>query len=704
MKWSFRLTLAGCFVAALTLALGAQSDFSPKSAQGPTTEIGCATFAAAQSGGGESHGFDLANLDRSVSPCDNFYQFADGGWIKSHEIPAAYPSWGSFNALLDHNQEQLRTILEEEAKNTNAQEGTIGQKVGAYYASCMNEDAIEAAGTKPLDAEFARIAKISSVKDLEAEIAHLHSVGVDAMFRFGSTQDFKDSKSEIGGAFQGGIGLPDRDYYLKDDDKSKTLRDAYQKHVHNMFQLLGDDDATATAEAKTVMDIETNFSKASMDRVARRKPENVYHKMDLAQLGALTPDFSWSAYFEGIGYPEIHSVNVGMPDFFKNLNADLNSISLADWKTYLRWQLVHAAAPALPAKFVNENFDFYGRALTGTKELLPRWKRCVQSTDRRLGEALGQLYVKRYFPPASKAAALKMVHNLIEALREDLATLDWMSPETRAKATKKLDAIQLKIGYPDKWRDYSAFHVTRGAYIENVQRGEKFDFDYEVRKIGKPVDRTEWGMTPPTVNAYYSAPMNEIVFPAGILQPPFYDPNVDEALNYGGIGAVIGHEMTHGFDDQGSKFDAAGNLENWWTPDDLKNFQARSECVAKQFDGYVVEPGLNENGHLVLGESIADLGGLTISYAAFQKTAQAREAKPIDGFTPNQRFFLGWALVWANNSRPEFERLMASTNPHPLGKYRAIGPPSNMPVFAEAFGCKAGSGMVRSDEIRCRIW
>ncbi len=662
----------------------------------------CVSPAIADDSGG--HGFNLANLDRSVKPCDNFFQFADGGWIKSHPIPPEYPAFGSFTELMESNRDKLHTILDAAAKNTSAAPGSIDQKIGDFYFSCMDEPAIEKAGIEPLKDDFAHIAKISSLADLQAEIVRLHRDGAGAVFGFNSNPDFKNSGVYIAVASQGGIGMPDRDYYIKTDDKSVKLRDAYVKHVTNMFVLLGDDAAAAAAEAKTVLAIETKLAQASMTRVERRNPDNVYHKMDRAALKTLTPDFDWDGYFHAIGHDSIVAINVAQPEFFKTVNHELTATSLDDWKTYLRWQLVHDAADSLPKKFVDEDFDFYGHILTGTQEIQPRWKRCVRATDGMLGEALGQTYVKDYFPPEAKAEALEMVHNLMGALREDISTLDWMSPETRKKASEKLDAIQLKIGYPDKWRDYSAFKVDRGVFLENARRGSEFDRNYRLSKIDKPVDRKEWGMTPPTVNAYYNPTINEIVFPAGILQPPFYDPKRDDAMNYGGMGAVIGHEMTHGFDDSGAKFDAVGNLSNWWTPDDLKNFQARGDCVAKQFDSYVVEEGLHENGKLVEGESIADLGGLTISYAALQKILAVKNPGPIDGFTPEQRFFLAFAQIWASNDRPEFDRLMANTNPHPLGRFRAIGPLGNMPSFAKAWKCSDSDAMERPAADRCRIW
>ena len=664
---------------------------------------GCGGFAGGSEQGG--HGFDLANLDRSISPCDDFFHFAAGGWIKNNPIPPAYSRWGSFTILHNNNEDVLHGILEEASKDKNATAGSNWQKVGDFYASCMNESQIESAGLKPLDAEFKRIADVKDIVTLQAEIARLQRTGVNAIFGFGSEPDFKNSAQMIAAVGQGGLGLPDRDYYTREEDKDKKLRDAYFQHVTNMFKLLGDDSAIAAAEAKTVMSIETLLANASMHRVDLRDPDKVYHKMPVAKLHEIAPNVSWDSFFKEVGAPAVNEINVGQPDFFSAVNAALTSISLADWKTYMRWHLVHSVAPALPAKFVEENFSFYGQTLEGQKEMLPRWRRCVEATDRQLGEALGQVYVQRAFPPEAKARALAMVKNLMAALRDDLSTLDWMGAATREQALKKLTAIQLKIGYPDKWRDYSGFRVDRGPYVENARRGNDFENAYDVGKIGKPMDRGEWNMTPPTVNAYYNPLRNEIVFPAGILQAPFYDPNRDDAINYGAIGAVIGHELTHGFDDQGAKFDAQGNLKNWWTDEDLKNFQARGDCIVKQFDSFVVEPGLNENGKLVEGESIADLGGLTISYNALQKTLEGKPVPAaIDGFTPEQRFFLGWAQVWEGSTRPERMRVIVNTDPHPVDWFRVNGPMSNIPAFAKAFGCSANSVMVRPEAQRCRIW
>ena len=658
--------------------------------------------AARTAGSAAYWGFDTSNLDRSCKPCDDFYQFAMGGWMKANPIPPQYSTWGSFSLLLDKNQQNLRDILEVAAK-AQAPAESNEQKIGDFYASCMDTAAIDDAGTKPVDSELGTIAAMKTPVDLQDEAARLHKEGVAVLFRFNVNQDAKDSTQEVGAAWQGGLGLPERDYYLKQDDKSKQLRDAYVKHVAKMFELLGDSADTASAEATSVLTIETALANASMKNTDLRDPEKTYHKMTLADLSAMTPDFDWPHYFKAIGRPDLKEINVGQPDFFKALDAQLNTTPLADWKTYYRWHLLNSAAPALSEKFVDEEFEFRGKTLTGAKEIQPRWKRCTQATDRALGEALGQLYVQKYFPPEAKAHAQVMVRNLISALHDDLQTLPWMSPETRAQATAKLEAFAIKIGYTDKWRDYSALKIDRSSYLVNQRRAAAFDFQRRLAKIGKPVDRTEWGMTPPTVNAYNNSSMNEIVFPAGILQPPFYDPKADDAVNYGGMGAVIGHEITHGFDDHGSQFDRDGNLKNWWTPDDLKNFKERAACVQTQFDGYVVDGDLHENGKLVLGESIADLGGLAISYAAYEKSLEGKP-RPADkdGFTAEQRFFLGWAQVWGANERLEYERLMANTNPHPLPRFRGNGPLSNMAEFAKAFGCKKGDAMVR--EQVCKIW
>ncbi len=652
-----------------------------------------------------SHGVSKADMDPKAQPCRDFSEYADGGWLAANPVPPAYSRWGSFILLAEHNRDALHSILDDAAADRKAPVGTDRQKLGDFYAACMNDAGIEAEGARPLAPELERIAKIHDRASLDAEIANLQEQGVDAVFGFGSQQDRKNSEEVIAGVGQAGLGLPDRDYYLKTDDKSKTIRDQYAAHVAKMFALLGDSSEAAKAEASAVMTIETKLADASMTRVERRDADATYHRMTVSELESLAPNFGWTAYLREVAAPPVHAINVGQPKFFEAVNRELSSTSLSDWKTYLRWHLLEAAAPALSSKFVQEDFDFNGGVLQGKKENLPRWKRCVIATDGSLGFALGRLYVAKAFPPEAKVRADGLVKNMIAALRDDLESLPWMGDATRKAAIAKLAAFTPKIGYPDEWRDYSAYRVGRGSYLENLLAGNAFEFHRQVDKIGKPVDRKEWGMTPPTVNAYYNSLKNEIVFPAGILQPPFFDAQADDAVNYGAIGAVIGHEMTHGFDDQGRKFDAHGNLTNWWSEADLKNYEQRSACVEKQFDAYVVEEGLHENGKLVLGESIADLGGLTIAYRAFRKSLEGKpEPPPIDGFTADQRFFLGYARVWAENDRPEYLRLKVATDPHPVDRFRAIAAPSNLPEFARAFSCKPGEPMVRPEADRCQIW
>jgi putative endopeptidase len=654
--------------------------------------------------GQSGHGYDLASLDKNTAACADFYQYANGGWLAANPIPAAYSSWGVGNLLDEKNRDVLHEILEAAAKNTNAKKGSSEQKVGDYYATCMDEAKIESEGLKPLAPAFDQIAKIKDVAGLQDAIAHFHSMGLHVLFNSDSTQDFKNSAEVTFEVYQGGLGLPDRDYYTKTDEQSKTKRDEYVKHVAKMLELLGDEPAKAASEAQTVLALETKLAEASLTRVEMREPANIYHRMTPAQIKELAPAYDWAGYMQQLGITQKTDINVATPEFFKAVNQHLNSVPVADWQTYLRWHLINNTAPALSSAFVNEDFRFKGTVLQGSKENLPRWKRCVAATDRAMGEALGEVYVKKAFPPAAKARALDMVHNLEAALKSDISTLAWMGEATRKQAIIKLDAFLNKIGYPDKWRDYSSMEIDRGPYVVNRARASAFEKRRDLNKIGQPVDKTEWGMSPPTVNAYYNPQINEIVFPAGILQPPFFDAEADDAYNYGGMGSVIGHEMTHGFDDQGAQFDATGNYSNWWLEADLKNFKQRAECVINQFNGFEVEKGLNENGKLVVGESIADLGGLVIAYAAFQKAIEGKQRKVIDGFTPEQRFFLGYARGWATNTRPELARLLTNVDPHPLPKFRVNGPLSNMPPFASAFSCKAGDAMVRAENDRCQIW
>lgn len=650
-----------------------------------------------------THKLDPSTFDQSAAACTDFYQYVNGGWMKANPIPPAFPSWSLGNILNERNRDLLHDILEAAAKNTSAKKGSNEQKIGDYYASCMDESKIEADGIKALAPELDRIAKIKDQKSLQAVITHLHFTGINALFVDGSNQDFKNSAEITAGVFQGGLGLPDRDYYTKTDDKSKMIREQYLKHVAKMFELMGDEPAKAEAAAKMIMAVETKLAEASLTRVEQRNPEKLYHRMTIAQLSELAPNFDWPTFFTGIGLRQKADVNVGSPEFFKVMNQQLSTVPVADWQTYLRWHLVNNTAASLSSAFVDEDFNFNRRILQGATENLPRWKRCVSATNNALGEAVGQVYVQKAFPPSAKARVLDMIKNLKAALRSDISTLSWMGENTRKQALIKLDAIVDKIGYPDKWIDYSTMKVDRSTFVVNRLRATEFAERRDLAKIGKPVDRLEWIIPPQIVNAGYNPQNNEIIFPAGILQSPLFDPTADDAVNYGGMGAIIGHELTHGFDDEGRQFDAKGNLADWWTPDDRKAFDERAQCIIDQFSGYEIEKGLNQKGELVVGESIADLGGLTIAYAALQKSMEGKpRPKNIDGLTPEQRFFLAYAHNWATNMRPEYARFLANQDPHPLAKFRANGPLSNMPEFAEAFQCKAGSPMVRSK--RCQIW
>ena len=650
-------------------------------------------------------GYDPSNMDKNTAACADFYQYANGTWLKNTEIPAAYSAWGAFNVLAENNRKTLHDILEEAAKNTKAAKGSNEQKIGDFYASCLDEAKREAEGMKPLVPELARIDKIQNADEVQAQIAYMHRHGIPALFSFGSLPDLKNSAMVMAFAGQGGLSLPNRDYYTKTDEKSLKLREDFVKHVANMFQLVGDTPEQATKSAQTVLAFQTRLAQNSRTPIELRDPTTQYHMMSPSQLNELSPNFSWEAYRRGADAPATGNINVAHPEFFTAVNKMVTEVPIADWKTYLRWHLITAAAPSLSSKFETESFNFFGKTLEGRKEQLPRWRRCVSATDASLGEALGQVYVARAFTPESKARMRTMVNNLIAAFHDRLQKLDWMSDETRKQAIAKLNAFGQKIGYPDKWIDYSALNVSRDSYLTNVLRSSEFEQKRDFNKINKPVDRKEWGMTPPTVNAGYNSLNNDISFPAGILQAPFFNPDADDAINYGAIGAVIGHEITHGYDDSGAKFDAQGNLKNWWTETDKKNFDARAECIVKQFSAFEAEPGLNLQGKLVSGESIADLGGLYVAYDAFMKSLEGKPRPAnIDGFTPEQRFFLGWAQVWAEKYTPEIARLQAQSDPHPLSRFRVNGPLSNMPKFAEAFQCKAGDAMVRDDASRCQVW
>src|SRR4029077_4894319 len=626
---------------------------------------------------------DANNRDSSVKPGDDFFLFANGNWIKQTEIPPEYSRWGAFNELIESNNDALHTIAEKASQTpVDPKLAPETRKVGDYYASGMDEKAVEAARTAPLTEEFQKIDAMKDQQDVLKEIAHLHSMGINAFFNFGSGQDAKDSTHDIAQALQGGLGMPDRDYYTKQDADMNEKGEKYIAHVTKMLTLLGEPAEKAAEDAKKVMALETKLAEASRTRVQLRDPVKNYNKMGVRQLQDLTPDWNWSDYFQKISLVDPGDVNVHQPEFFKAANDLFKSTSIDDWKAYLRWHLINATAPYLSTDFVNEEFDFNDRILRGTQQIKPRWKRVIISEDDAIGEALGKLYVAFYFPPEAKARALELVHNLKEALADRIKTLDWMDEPTKQEALKKLAAFTVKIGYPDKWLDYSLLQVARGPFVLNTLRAEQFEANRDIKKIGKPVDRTDWGMTPPTVNAYYNSNMNEIVFPAGILQPPFFYPNADDAVNYGAIGAVIGHEMTHGFDDQGRQFDAKGNLRDWWTPKSAEEFKKRSGAIVQQYNEYQPLPGLHVNGELTQGENIADIGGVKLAYAALQKVLDKHPEernKKIDGFTPEQRFFLSFAAIWRSKIRDEDQKLRLTTDPHSPAQFRVNGPLENMP-------------------------
>jgi putative endopeptidase len=654
-----------------------------------------------------SAAFNVGNLDKTVDPCVDFYQFACGGWRKANPIPADQTRWGRFSELAERNRDVLHEILEQarEAKPTRS---PLEAKVGDYYAACMDEPGIEKEGTAALKPILARVDAVQSKKDLFRLFAEHEAQALPVLFRFGSAPDLHDSRRTVATVGQGGLGLPDRDDYLKDDPKSKEKREKYVEHVARMLQLVGESPERAAVGAQTVLRIETALAKAHLDRVSMRDPKNRDNFMTVDALEQLAPGFDFASYFPATGAPRFTQLNVVPKQFFEQASAVVESTPVSDWKVYLHWHVARAAAPYLGSAFVQEDFRFNRAYLNGAKEMEPRWKRCVQATDRALGDALGQLYVEKTFGAEGKARMARMIEAITAALRDDIETLPWMTADTKKKALAKLAAFNKgKVGYPDQWKDYGSVVIKRNDFMGNSQRAQVFEVKRSFARIDKPTDRTLWGMTPPTVNAYYNAANNEIVFPAGILQPPFFDRQMDDAVNFGGIGVVIGHEYTHGFDDQGSKFDAEGNLENWWTPDDLKAFQERTSCIAKEYDGFVsvkdpANGDVHLNGKLTLGENTADNGGARVSYLALQKALAGKDRQPLEGYTPEQRFFLGFANVWCQNVTEQAARQLAQNDSHSPGEFRVNGTVSNMPEFASAFGCKAGQPMVR--ENMCRAW
>jgi len=652
-------------------------------------------------------GIDLTALDRSADPCVDFYQFSCGGWMKANPIPPDQASWDVYGKLAYDNQRFLWGILEAlgpSARPSGAARSASQQKIGDYFAACMDEATVEKLGAAPLKPYLDLINGIVAKKDLPAALAHLQLATGDSglFFGFGSGQDFEESSRVIAFASQGGLGLPDRDYYFKDDGKSKEIREKYVAHVERMFGLLGDAPATAKTNAAKVMEIETELARASLSPVELRDPYKLFHKVDLKGLAALAPAFHWPTYLKTLGVDGLRTFNVTQPDFYRAFGRELAALSIPDIRTYLRWHLASATAPALSSAFVNANFDFYGKTLRGVERLKPRWRRCITLVDSQLGEALGEEFVRRAFSPELKQKALRMARQIEEAMREDIQRLDWMGPATKKKALEKLAAIANKIGYPDKWRDYGAVVVKPDDFFGNVVRAQRFETRRDLAKIGKPLDRSEWYMTPPTVNAYFDSQLNDINFPAGVLQPPLFDPKMDDAPNYGNTGGTIGHELTHGFDDQGRKFDAKGNLKDWWTPEDDTAFSERAKCIADQYAQYTVVDDIKINSELTLGEDVADLGGLILAWMAWKTQIAGKTLGDRDGLEPEQRFFVGYAQWACSNERPENMRVNASTDPHSPPKHRVNGVMVNLPEFEKAFSCRAGQPMV--PEKRCRVW
>jgi putative endopeptidase len=656
-----------------------------------------------------SPSLDVTSMDNSIDPCADFYHYSCGGWQKKNPIPPDQTSWSVYAKLHQDNLDFLRIMLEQAAK-PNPSRTAVEQKTGDFYGACMDEAAIEKRGLAPIQSKLDAVVHLKSVKDLAPLVAQLqftfrqYSYTSSMLFAAGSAQDPDNSEQEIADVDQGGLGLPDRDYYTKTDAKSIEIREHYVQHVQKIFELAGDAPEAAKKSADTVMRMETALAQASMTRVDRRDPHKLVHKMGVADLSKLAPNFDWTAYYRELKYPQFAILNLDAPDFIKEVNTLLASEPLENWKTYFRFHVVDTSSPYLSSKFVQENFDFYRKYLRGAKEMQPRWKRCVQYTDYSLGDALGQVYVAKVFSPELKASTLDMVQRIEFAMRERIGALEWMSPETKKQALAKLDGIRNKIGYPDKWKDYSSVKIVPNDFAGNVERAHQFESRRDINKIGKPVDHGEWDISPPTVDAYYNPQMNDINFPAGVLQPPLYDAKMDDAPNYGDTGGTIGHELTHGFDDEGSQFDAHGNLKNWWTKEDSEKFEARTKCVADQYSGYIAVEDVHVNGELTLGENVADLGGELLAYMAWKDKTKDMHLEPVDGLTPEQRFFIGFAQWDCANDRPEDQRVRAMTDSHSPAQYRINGVVVNMSEFQQAFQCKAGQPMVRPAKNVCRVW
>ncbi|GJQ63751.1 MAG: peptidase M13 [Melioribacteraceae bacterium] len=645
-----------------------------------------------------------SSIDSTANIEDDFYLWATGKWANETEIPAERSRYGAFEILIDQNYDLLKELMNKAAANKEAKEGSNMFKVGTFYSLALDEDKVNSQGYDPIKGELERIDKVSDKESLIKELAHMHLYTSSPAFYFFSSQDAKNSSMVMARVYQGGLGLPDRDYYTEEDDHSKEVRTKYVEHMTNMFKLIGYSEEDAASNAENVMNFETRLAEASLTRKESRNPQKTYNKMTLTEVKELMPSFNWDIFLTELGVPNPGDINVSMPDFMKEVSVMVDDVPLESWQKYMKWKVVDNMAPYLSKDFVDENFAFNGKFLNGTPEMLPRWKRALNATNGVLGEVVGQVYVEKNFPPEAKARAKKIVNNLTEVLNERIKQLDWMSNETKEKALEKLAAFNVKIGYPDKWRDYSGLEIKNDSYAANIMRSNYFDSKFDYSKIGKPVDRDEWGMTPQTVNAYYHPILNEIVFPAAILQPPFFYKDADDAANYGAMGCVIGHEITHGFDDQGRQYAADGNLTDWWTEEDSRKFDVKAKQIIDQYNGYEALEGHFVDGDLTQGENIADLGGVTIAFNAFKTTEQYKANDEIDGFTPAQRFFLSYATVWKSKIRDENLKLRLKTDVHSPAHYRVIGPLSNIPEFAEAFGIKTGTPMVKAEEERIFIW
>lgn len=645
-----------------------------------------------------------ANMDTTIKPGDNFFLYANGTWLKNNPIPGSETRWGSFNELQENNYKALHELLEAAAADKGAKQGSASQKVGDLYRTGMDSAAINQAGISPLQAYFGKVDAIAGSGDIMRFIATEYAQGNGQLFSFYVAPDDKNVTKNIAQFGQSGLGMPDRDYYFGTDERTTKIREAYKLYQVKMLELMGMDNTTAQAAAKDIYGLEEKLAKASMTRVEMRDPYKLYNKFSTEQLSKRMPNIDWKTLFQNMKIEKEDSCIVAMPKFFDEVSTQLKATPLQTWKLYLKFHTLSDAAPYLADNVDNTHFDFYGKTIRGQQEQKPRWKRVLNVVDVSLGELLGQMYVDKNFKPEAKKRMMDLVNNLQETYAERIKRLDWMSEVTKQKALAKLSTFMKKIGYPDNWRNYDALAIGKESYYQNVEAAAAFDYNYMVSKLGKPVDKTEWQMTPPTVNAYYNPAFNEIVFPAGILQYPFFDMNADDAVNYGGIGAVIGHEMTHGFDDQGRQYDADGNLKDWWTPEDAKLFDEKANVVVKQFDGYTVLDSTHVNGKLTLGENLADLGGLAIAYEAFKKTAQGKGTEKIDGFTPDQRFFLSWAQVWRANTRPEEMASRIVTDPHSPNLWRCNGPLSNMEAFYQAFNVKEGDKMYKPANERAKVW